>query len=238
MKVNWNYIKAFALLAVLVFLYSFSAKRNSGRKVDKVAVQFTNGENLYIAETAVNKLLIVSKDSLEKQTKESLDLSVLEKRLDENKMIADADVYMNVDGSLGAIITQRQPIARIFDKNAFYIDSDGKKMPLSDNYSARVPLISGISEKNLEEVFPLVTQITKDNFLKKHIIAIQRLSSGDYKLSLRNLDFEVYLGKTTNFNKKIKNFKAFYKKAHQDQKLNAYKSVNLQFENQVVCTKK
>ena len=52
------------------------------------------------------------------------------------------------------------------------------------------------------------------------------------------LDFEVELGKIENLEQKIKNFKAFYKKAMKDKKLNAYHRVSLQFDNQVVCTKK
>lgn len=238
MKVNWNYIKAFALLALLFFLYSFSAKRNTARKVDNVEIQFTNGDNLYVTETAVNKLLIVNKDTLAKLTKETLDLNKLEKLLDEHEMIEDAEVFVGINGKLGAKITQRQPIARIFGEQSYYIDVHGKKMPLSKNHSARVPLVAGISENYLEEVFPLATKITYDNFLKQHVIVINRKKSGDYILELRNLDFEVYLGKTSDLDKKIKNFKAFYKKAHKDKKLDAYKSVNLQFENQVVCTKK
>ena len=46
------------------------------------------------------------------------------------------------------------------------------------------------------------------------------------------------LGKIENLEQKIKNFKAFYKKAMKDKKLNAYRRVSLQFDNQVVCTKK
>ena len=70
MKVNWNYIKAFAILALVVFLYSFSSRRNAARKITEVKIQFTNGENLYVTENAVNKLLIVNADTLHNEGKE------------------------------------------------------------------------------------------------------------------------------------------------------------------------
>jgi cell division protein FtsQ len=52
------------------------------------------------------------------------------------------------------------------------------------------------------------------------------------------LDFEVLVGTLYNLEIKLQNLKAFYQKAKKDKMLDVYKSVNLQFENQVVCTKK
>ena len=45
-------------------------------------------------------------------------------------------------------------------------------------------------------------------------------------------------GVRENLETKLKNLKAFYQKAKKDMMLDVYKSVNLQFDNQVVCTKK
>jgi len=147
MKVNWNYIKAFGLLALVIFLYSFSANRNSNRKVEEVSVRFTNGENLYVTENTVNKLLIVNIDTLANRGKEMIDLNSLERILDTQDMIQDADVYLTVDKKLIAKITQRKPLARVYGSKSFYIDLEGKKMPLSKIYTARVPLIIGVGEK-------------------------------------------------------------------------------------------
>ena len=52
------------------------------------------------------------------------------------------------------------------------------------------------------------------------------------------LEFEVIIGTPENLETKLKNLKAFYQKAKKDMMLDVYKSVNLQFDNQVVCTKK
>ena len=58
MKINWNYIKAFVLLGLTLFLFAFAKNRNEGRKLTAVNLHFTNSENLYVTEEAVNKLLI------------------------------------------------------------------------------------------------------------------------------------------------------------------------------------
>ena len=57
-------------------------------------------------------------------------------------------------------------------------------------------------------------------------------------LKLRQNSFKVDLGKVKQLDKKFDNLKAFYQKALKDKTLNTYSKVNLQFDNQVVCTKK
>ena len=56
-------------------------------------------------------------------------------------------------------------------------------------------------------------------------------------LKLRQCNFEVKLGSVSFLDKKINNLKAFYQKNLHDKTLNNYSKVNLQFDNQVVCTK-
>ena len=45
------------------------------------------------------------------------------------------------------------------------------------------------------------------------------------------------LGNVKNLDKKINNLKAFYQKNLKEKTLENYSKVNLQFDNQVVCTK-
>nr|WP_255554243.1 hypothetical protein [Mesonia aestuariivivens] len=225
-------------MALVVFLYSFSSKRNATRRISEVKIEFTNGDNLYVTENEIYKLLEVKEDTLENSEKEILNLNDLEIKLDKHAMIKQADVYLTINKKLIATITQRKPLARVYGSESFYIDTQSKKMPLSTIYSARVPIVTGLKEEDISEVYPLLLKIKEDMFLKEHITLISKSENGNYKLGLRVIDFEVELGKIENLEFKIKNFKAFYKKAMKDEKLDAYQSVSLQFDNQVVCTKK
>ncbi|GAB2766433.1 cell division protein FtsQ [Actinomadura fibrosa] len=226
------------LIGAVFVLFAFAEKRNSTRVLSEVNLHFTNDENLYLTEEAVNKLLIQNEVRVKSVGKETLDLNRVESLLEAHEMVENAEVFMTVDGKLGAEITQRKPLARVFGENTYYIDRQGLKMPLSEYYSARVPLVAGISEKQLKEVQPLLSYINEDDFLKKHVTGLQRLEGGRYELQLRKLDFVVFLGAVNDLETKFKNFKAFYLKAMKDKKLNAYTKVDLQFGNQVVCTKK
>ncbi|WP_046757071.1 cell division protein FtsQ/DivIB [Kordia jejudonensis] len=239
MKINWNLIKGITVAAVLIFLYAFSANRNAARVVGNPDIKYLDGEQYFITRSMVNKLLIQNNDSVTNIRKDQLDLDVLEERLRANEMIQDAEVYLSVNGTLGAKIKQRTPIARIAANDSFYIDSEGKLMPLSKVSAAHVPFVEGkIDKKKLNDVYTLAKFIAEDDFLKKNIIAIVQNENYTFNLKLRANDFVVLFGKVEHIEKKVNNLKAFYKKAVKDKTLDSYAKVDLKFTNQVVCTKK
>jgi cell division protein FtsQ len=98
-------------------------------------------------------------------------------------------------------------------------------------------LRGGISSKNKEELNKVFRYIYDDEFLHKNIIAIQVLPNGSLKMMNRNFDYVIDFGRTINVDRKFKNYKAFFQKAIQDSLINKYKTVNLKFTQQVVCTK-
>ena len=239
MRINWNFIKSVLLLGLVVFLYAFSSHKNNNRSVTKVAVQFTGNENVYITTDMVNKLLIQNQEQLYKLPKDNLDLKAMEILLESNDMIKSAQVYLTVNGEVRTEIEQKQPIARVYSDTTFYIDKEGLWMPLSPQHSARVPLVTGVVKKeDLEAVYRMALKVYTDPFLKAYITEIHQAENKEISLKMRLLEFEVIVGTLENLDEKMNNLKAFYQKAKKDKVLDIYKSVNLQFENQVVCTKK
>ncbi len=239
MRINWNLIKGVLLLGLVVFLYAFSSFKNNSRPVTKVDVQFTGKENVYITTEMVNKLLIQNQEQLYNVPKDNLDLKGMEFLLESDDMIKSAQVYLTVNGEVRAKIEQKRPIARVYSKTTFYIDEDGLWMPLSPQHTARVPLVTGDVEKeDLKAVYTMALKIYTDTFLKTYVTEIHQDEQKEISLKMRLLNFEVLVGSLKNLDEKMKNLKAFYQKAKKDKVLDVYKSVNLQFESQVVCTKK
>jgi cell division protein FtsQ len=183
-------------------------------------------------------LLIQNKDSVTSIGKETLDLNKMEKRLSENPMIKNADIYVTVNGVLGAKVIQRRPIARVEGIPNFYLDEDGKNMPLSAVHSARVPIVTGISENQYIEVTKLVKKITNDEFMKEYVVGLDVTTEGDVFLRIRKNQFKVLFGKSKDIETKFQKFKAFYKLTKNDSLLDTYSLINLKFKNQVVATKK
>lgn len=235
----WTNVRLLLMFAMIVFLYSFTSKRNEQRKIKKPIVEFLDEGSLFLTHEAVNKLLI--EKSQEQQTigKVNLDLNKLEKSINEHNMVEKSEVFVSIDGVLKAVVKQKTPIARIFDaEGSFYIDLEGNRMPLSEVNTARVPLVSGeINEADSKELYGLLKLIYNDDFLKKNIIGIQVLHGGSLKMANRNFNYVIDFGKTKNIEKKFDNYKAFFQKAVQDSTISKYKEINLKFTQQVVCTK-
>ena len=238
MKWSKNHIKFMALLMVIVGLYAFSNERNERKNVRGIDIEFVGNQNLYITQGAVNKLLIQKFGSLDNLPKEKLALNTIEKTIEANKMVKNAQVFLSVNGKLTSKIEQRKPLGRVEANSKFYLDEDGERMPLSSSHSARVPIITGkITGESLESAYELLNFINADDFLRKNVIGIHIEAEDSYQLRFRTEEFTVKLGDIENLDEKFNKFKAFYTKANLDDTLGNYDVVSLEFNKQVVCTK-
>ena len=236
---TWINIRLVLMLVLVMFLFSFASIRNENRKIGKIDVKIIDKDTPFLLPEMVNKLLIEKNQDSKTITKEGLDLKKLENSINQHELIQKADVFVSVDGVLKAVVKQKTPLGRVVSETgSFYIDYEGSRMPLSDNYTARVPLISGeINGVKKEKLSEVLKMIYEDEFLKKNIISVQVLSSGSLIMENRNYDFDIDFGRIINIDKKFKNYKAFFQKAVSDSTLNKYKKINLKFTQQVVCIK-
>ncbi|RZJ35867.1 MAG: cell division protein FtsQ [Flavobacterium sp.] len=240
MKVfKWSNVRLVLMLGLVAFLYSFTGKRNEQRHLKKSVVVFTDQDNLFVTSEMVNKLLIEKNTAAVAIRKDKVDLNRLEKALNKHEMIEKSEVFVSIDGVLKAVVKQKTPIARVFNENeSFYIDYKGNEMPLSDIFTARVPLVTGdVSEENRKKIAKVFTLIHNDDFLSKNIIGVYALPSGNMVMANRNYNYSIDFGKAINIERKFGNYKAFFQKAVTDSSITKYKKVSLRFTNQVVCTK-
>ena len=238
MKINWNFVVFIVLSSFVVFLFGFTMQRNKARNFSKIVISFEDKTPPFITLNSVNKLLIQNFETVASIPKEALVLKEVEERLLKNQMIQRAEVYITVDGILGAKIKQRTPIARVVDKLDYYLDTEGEKMPLSSVYTARVPIITGAVQEHVKPLTDLLLQINQDQMIKSSVVALDVLQDGTLTMRIRKQDFTVLFGTTENAALKFQNYKAFYQKIKQDSMLTHYKTVDLRFGNQVVATKK
>ncbi|MGV9003187.1 cell division protein FtsQ/DivIB [Flavobacterium sp.] len=236
---TWINIRLVLMFSLVIFLYSFTSFKNNHRKIAKVEVRFLNNDTPFVKAETVNKLLIEKNNNTKTFTKETLVLNKLENSINQEQLIQKAEVFVSVDGVLKAVVKQKTPLGRISAENSsFYIDYEGDIMPFSENYTARVPLISGeIKNVKKEKLAQVLRTIYEDEFLQKNIIGIQVLPNGSLILENRNYDFGIDFGRMINIDRKFNNYKAFFQKAVADSTLNKYRMINLKFTQQVVCIK-
>ena len=227
------------LLIGLSLLYGFSLQRNSQKKIVDISVNFEAGDNNFLTHNMVNKLLIQNNETVKNKAKSILDLYSLENNILKNPYVEKAAVFYTVNGMLKTVVKQREPIARIVSKNSsYYIDKQGVKVPLSDVFSARVLLISGVKkDEEIKEILPFIKVILKDDFFKKEIVGIHKSAENEFVFSVRSGDYKIDFGNLEDIEVKFKKLKAFYNTTYKNKTIQNYKTITVKYHNQVVCTK-
>lgn len=235
----WLNVRLMLILVGLLSLYSFTLSRNEARKLRRTQVEFIGNQDRFISEEAVNKLLIENKTAPQSIAKVQVDLNKLETAVGSNPMVSKAQVSVSIDGELKAVVRQKEPVVRVMSGDrSYYIDYEGGEMPLSDIYTARVPVVTWSGDVKVDKrLIKAFRHIHDDDFLRKEIIGIELLKSGGMVMKVRSFDYIIEFGKPINIERKFNNYKAFYQKAVNDSLISGYKRVNLKFTQQVICTK-
>lgn len=238
-KINWFDVILALTIALMSSLLVFANKRNDARYVEKVDVKFLSSNNHFITQEMVEKLIVKNFPEGTGIPKGELDLKSIEGQLNDHPMIAHSEVYVGVDGKLHAEVTQKTAVARVMNAGeSYYIDANGNQMPLSEHFSAHVPIVSGqLKTENKESFAKLLNKIFEDEFLKTAITGIRINSDQSLILSVRDFDYQIEFGHLKELDRKLDNYKAFVHYSKNDTMITHYKNINLRFTEQVVCTK-
>ncbi len=163
-----------------------------------------------------------------------VDLNKIEQFFLDHPMIKNAELYTVPQGKLSIEIEEREPLVRIQAEPSFYLDAAVKKIPLSQRYTAQVPLFYGeFNEENMQALIPLISKLSSDTFLASEVIDFQFVDNA-FVLGLRSFPFDVVWGQDNNFEHKAEKLKRFcaYSKQNKDKTFNR---IDLTFNNQVVA---
>ena len=170
----------------------------------------------------------------------TIDKDSMEQVLSRYPVIKSAQVYYSLDGYFHIDIKQRMPVLRIMSGEGYYVDEDGKVMPLSRKYTSRVMVATGNISKKFacNELYPFVMTLKNDRFWNALIEQIVVTGTDEVNLIPKVGNFRIVLGRLENVDKKMENLRLFLQKGITLKGWNVYKEVNLKFDNQVVCVKR
>ena len=173
----------------------------------------------------------------------------LEYLLEENPYIGNAEVSKDVSGRLEVKVEQRVPLVRILPDGSrgYYIDTEGKTLPLSENFTPLIMLATGelpvsmkaaSSGKNLSEIYRFCTYLADHEFWSDQVVQIYVNSAGEYELIPRVGAHQILLGSLDQWEKKLRNLELLYEQGLSLYGWNTYQTINLKYTNQVICTKR
>ena len=219
-----------------------------------VAIKGVRADDFFLDEADILKLLkVATKGKIKGQPKEAFDLQRMEELLESNQWVKDAQIYFDSRDVLHVIVTEREPVARVFTANgrSFYFDDHAQMMNLSEKLSARLPVFTGFPDRKM------VT--AADSLLMKDVVATALFINGNpfwsSQVSQINIDLScgagcrememvpmignhvVKIGDGENIESKFNRLFIFYKQVLSKSGFDRYKSIDVRFDGQVVAAK-
>lgn len=229
-----NHIFFGLILMGLILLSVFAYQKNNRRKIGQISINYKNDGPKFLSTSFVNKLLIQNIGELPWETKDSLDLNMLEISLENTPYILNAEVFSFPEGTLGINIQERKPLLKVQDEKIYYLDNLGIEFPMSESYRPLVPIFIGeLDSFQKNNLLSLVNFFNKDPFLKSELKTIYYKSNSFY-VGLRSYDFEVEIGTMSMILDKILKLKVFCAYQNNNELQKKYKLISLKFKNQIV----
>ncbi len=246
----------FVLFAAAVSTSKQARLKDVGVKIDYA------GENFFLDENDVLNTIKNLGFTTENTLMDTINPGSIERVLENHPFIEDAEVYKRLNSKLFVEVQMRKPVLRVFNTKgqSLYLDEHGVFMPLSDRYAARTPVANGwikLPFDNLEgsnihtlnedsenkemakiyELFKLVTHVRNDAFWSAQFNQYYVSRSGELEIIPRVGDHVIQIGDTKDLDKKLTKLMKFYQEGLAKTGWNEYKTINLKYANQVVCTK-
>jgi len=180
----------------------------------------------------------------------------IQKQLDRNPWIADNTSYIDLEGTLKVSYEEYEPQFRVFGKNgrSVYVTKEGVVIPTSRLYTPYVMVASGNfdidneteaytlvdtleSHRNLINALTWFKAIEANDFINNSVGQIYCNSLNEFELTVKDIGARVIVGDTCLAADKLKRLEIFMKQCPNAESKNM-KSINLNYKNQIVCTKR
>jgi cell division protein FtsQ len=253
-KLSILFVSLFALGLILLAGYGYVQYRN--QKVGRIVVHIERkGAEGFLNKKEI-KATILKQDTVTGRPIKSINTRQIEKRIAKNPYVKAVDIYLNLSGNMMVNVMERTPLLRVYNQRnkSCYMDTDGNLFPLSSDFFPRVLPANGyikaklIMGKNIHAkmykntslpgLYLLAKKIGANAFLKANISQLFINSKGNMDMVPELGRFIFHLGNSTDMELKLENLEAFCKKVLAHGAWSKYRSINLQYTNQIVCTKK
>ncbi len=255
-KYNFRKLLVIAIWMVLisgivVLLVAAISKRNNERCAG-VNIKITGvQDNFFIDQKEVMEVLQkTNRGKLKLKPLHSIDLSLMEIELQKSPWVKKAELFFDNNNFLEVKITEKEPVARIFTSSglSFYIDSSLARLPLSDKFSARLPVFTSFptdvivlsrQDSNLvRDIRTLGEFFAANAFWMAQIDQVDILPDRTFDLIPKLGNQVIHFGNAENYLEKFNNLLCFYKQVSSKKGWSQYSSLDVQFKGQVVAVRR
>ena len=187
----------------------------------------------------------------------TVNMIAIQKVMEDNSWIEDGTCYIDLDGTLNISFKEYEPWFRVYGKkgHSVYITRDGVVIPSSRVYTPYVLVASGNfelrsdsvtyrlsdtldSDRNLLNALHWCDAIEGNDFVSHCIGQLYCNKRNQFELTVKGFDGRVIVGDTCDAADKLKRLETFMKQRIDSPETKTLKSINLNYKNQIVCTKR
>jgi cell division protein FtsQ len=217
------------------------------RTVASVAVHIQNDKKYhFIEQNQIMDLAINNRNiDIAHTPLFKLDIHGMERVIMSDPWVASAQVFIDNERVLHMFVTQRIPVARVFQQNSvsYYLDTTLSVMPLSGSNIYYTTVVTNVPElKNdssgnalKKEIVSLVRTIQADSFWNAQISQVIVDSARSFELMPLLGDQRILFGNTDMAREKLNNLFVFYKNVLNRIGWDKYETLDLRFKGQVVA---
>lgn len=166
----------------------------------------------------------------------------MEEIISKQPFVESVDCYKTPGNKIGIKIRQRVPLLRVMANNGenYYVDQKGETMPVPTGSTAYVPIITGNVSKDFakKELYAFGLFLRDNSLWNAQIEQINVTAQKELELIPRVGENVIFLGKPENYEEKLDRLKTFYEKGLNKVGWNKYSRISLEFNNQIICTKR
>ncbi|MDR1273840.1 MAG: cell division protein FtsQ [Odoribacteraceae bacterium] len=229
------------MFAYLIIILTFAAAKLGEVTCRGVRVAIADASrNAFVDEEEVMGMILKGYGAIIGKKMITIDKDSLERVLARHPMIKSVQVYYRLDGYFHVKIRQREPVLRVMAGEGYYVDRDGKEMPLSSRFTSRVIVATGDISKTFarEQLAPFARRVGEHAFWNAFIEQVVVLPGDDVVLIPKVGNFKITLGPLAGHEERMEKLMLFLKRGLSRGGWDAYKEVKLNFEKLVVCVRR
>jgi len=227
------------LFVVIIFLGKHSNKKYNEQVtvLNDIKIHLDE-EGKFIDESIImNTIKEFNADSV---ISNKVSLSNLEDILEKNHLVHNVEVHADLRREITIDVIQKKPIVHIItNTDNYYLDETNTLIPFSTNYTPRVLLATGhILNIHHQSICDFAKIINNNNFWKSQITQLYFRNNQEVILIPRVGDHKIHFGLLIDIRNKLDYLYQFYTKIIPIKGWQQYSDINLNFKNQIICTKK
>ena len=237
---------------LLLMLVLSAINRHGASEVHDIRIEvLDNDKHQFVTDGHVKDVIFKQLGyAIEGRAADAISVHKVEKALESDPFIKNADVHLDMMNRLHISISQRDPMLRIIDTDgrSYYLDREGAYMPSSSGYAARVPVATGhtgvanaeyrsVKEHPANRLFQLMQAIEADDFMKAQVEQIYVEPDNDFVIVPKVGSFLVEIGTLDDLDLKFRRLKIFFKEGIPRVGWTKYRKISVKYRNQVVATR-